>query len=129
MGLLDEIVAVMNTEEILNRDDWEKIETLCKRVSRRLVSLSSVAILESNTLEVGRRLGAIHLGQNDEVSAAESSEMKRQVGTILPSECAKRTAEKFAEANKMKYPYGYRWAPKIFAYVEQEIRFANPLRQ
>lgn len=124
---LDEIIAVMNTEDVLSRGDWEMIETLCNRVSRRLVSLSSVAILESNTLEVGRRLGAIDHGQDDEVSTAESSEMKRQVDAILPSECAKKTAAKFAEAGIMKYPYGYRWAPKIFAYVSQEIRFANPI--
>lgn len=129
VGSLYEIVAVMNTKEVLNRGDWEMIEALCNRVSKRLVSLSSVAILESNTLEVGRRLGAIDHSQNDEVGAAESAEMKRQVDAILPSECAKRTAEKFAEADTMKYPYGYRWAPKIFAYVEQEIRFANPMRQ
>lgn len=128
VGSLNEIVAVMNTEEVLSRSDWEMIEALCKRVSRRIVSLSSVAILESNTLEVGRRLCAIHHGQDDEVGVAESAEMKRQVDAILPSECAERTVGKFAEADIMKYPYGYRWAPKIFAYVEQEIRFANPMR-
>jgi len=129
LGSLDKIVAVINTEKVLNRSDWELIEALCNRVSKRLVSLSSAVILESNTLEVGRRLGAIDHGQNDEIGAAISAEMKRQVDAILPSECAKRTAEKFAEADGMKYPYGYRWAPKIFAYVEQEIRFANSTRQ
>ncbi|GHD21331.1 hypothetical protein ACFOEZ_19955 [Tianweitania populi] len=126
---LDEIVAIMNTEEVLNRGDWEKIQTLSKRVSKRLVSLSSVPILESNTLEVGRRLGAINHVQDDEVGAAQSAELKRQVDAILPYECAKRTAKKFAEADKMEYSYGYRWAPKVFAYVEQEIRFANPMRR
>lgn len=129
VGFLDKIVAIMNADEELERGDWEVIETLCKRVSNRLVSLSSVAILESNTLEVGRRLGAIDHGQKDEVGAAESAEMKRQIDAILPSESAQRTAGKFTEADAMKYRYGYRWAPKIFAYVEQEIRFAKPKLQ
>lgn len=129
VGFLDKIVAIMNTDEASTRGDWEVIETLCKRVTNQLISLSSVAILESNTLEVGRRLGAIDHGQHDEVGAAESAEMKRQIDAILPSECAKRTAGKFAEADAMKYRYGYRWAPKIFAYVEQEIRFAKPKPQ
>lgn len=129
LSSLNKIVAVMNAEEVLSRSDWEIIEVLCKRVSRRLVSIPSVAILESNTLEVGRRLGAIDHSQNGVVSAAKSAEMKRQIDAILPTECAERTAEKFAEADTMKYPYGYLWAPTIFAYVEQEIRFANPMRQ
>lgn len=129
VGSLDKIVAIMSTEQALNRGDWEMIETLCKRVSGRVVSLSSVAILESNTLEVGRRLSSIYFGPGENVGAAESAEMKRQVDAILPSECAKRTAAKFDEADTMKYPYGYYWAPKILAYVEREIRFANPMNR
>ena len=125
VSFLDKIVAIINTGEAMNNGDWEMIETLCKRVTKNIVSLSSLAMLESNTLEVGRRLGSIDHGQNDEVGKAESTEMKRQIDAILPKECTTRTAKKLAEANAMEHRYGYRWAPKIFAYVEQEIRFAK----
>ena len=129
VGSLDKIAAIMRTKEALNHCDWEKIQTLSTRVSKRLESLSSVPISETNTLEVGRRLGAIYHRVDGAVGAAISNDTKKLVDAILPFDCVERTAGKFAEADTMEYPYGYRWAPKIFAFIEQEIRFANPMRR
>lgn len=111
--------SLVETESVT---DWGLAKVLAKRVSSRLHDASSLLqIDESNALEIALQLGRIYHHCHDLPSLGTRNEVALKVRAILPSSSGKRIASKFARAKKISA--GYNWARRIYALVQNEIRY------
>ena len=122
---LTEITKVISDSTMHSDENWAVVETRCKRISTRLIGLSSIQIKESNVLEVGRRLGSIFHHHGEAVPEKISMEVERYLCSILPMDSHATVTSSIANANANKYTYGYYWAPIIYTCLERELRFAS----
>ena len=102
--------------------DWNPVEDYAKRVSSRLRASSSLLpIAESNMLELALQLGRIYHHTDDLPAAKVRADVEAKVRSILPTTSDNAINAKFAAAKKLSD--GYRWAMRIYALIDHEIRF------
>ena len=102
--------------------DWDPIEDYARRVSSRLRASSSLLpFAESNMLDLALQLGRIYHNTDDLPAAEVRADVEAKVRSILSTTSDKTIKAKFADAKKLSE--GYRWAMRVYALIDHEIRF------
>lgn len=105
-----------------SESDWDSVKVQANRVSSRLQKASSLLpMTESNALELGLQLGRIYHHVDDLPDASVRADVRTKVRAVLPEASDARIKAKFASARKLTS--GYRWAMRIYALVDHELRF------
>ncbi|MGC2777677.1 MAG: hypothetical protein WA418_18780, partial [Bradyrhizobium sp.] len=105
------------------QSDLDPIKIQAKRVSGRLARCASLLpIAEANMLRLGLQLGRIYHHVDDLPEEAARADVEMKVRNVLPPASGPAIESRFLEASSLDD--GYRWAMKIYSFVEREISFA-----
>jgi hypothetical protein len=124
--ILDSLVEVRNGCLTLKKSesDWDPVEAHAKRVSSRLWSASSlIPFTESNVLDLGLQLGRIYHHTDDLPVPSLQSEVEQKVRGVLPQ--SSNTALRTAFSSARRTTMAHKWAQRIFALIDRELRFTN----
>ena len=102
--------------------DWDKAQIHANRVQLRLRKASSLlSLAESNVLDVGISLGRIYHHADDIPVVNIRADIKTKVRSVLPEISDASIENAFISAKKLKS--GYRWAGRIYTFLDHQIRF------
>lgn len=105
-----------------SESDWDPVEAHAKRVSSRLWSASSlIPLAESKVFDVGLQLGGIYHHADDIPVPALQKQVEQKVRAVLPQSSATAIRRAFSSAKNTTM--AHKWAERIFAFIDRELRF------
>jgi len=83
-----------------------------------------ISLAESNVFVIGLQLGKIYHHARDIPVAAVQKQLEQKVRSVLPQSSATSIRKAFSSA-KQDTKMAHKWADRIFAFIDRELRFTN----